>query len=227
VKVRKVKVQASRVSQGAVEVRLRGGWMGNAGFVAGQEVTITNPLPGVIQITQSAEVGQVLPDVETRIQPLKLSESLGEFRVQRMRQVQEGVLGDTPDSMAAYYTTEIASSPLHNAEVESFCVVCLNTRRRVMGHYIVSNGTLDTLLVHPRETFRGALIAGASAIICLHNHPSGDHTPSEADIKVTRDLVRAGQMLKIELLDHIIIGTANATRPRGYCSLRELGYFYS
>ena len=60
-----------------------------------------------------------------------------------------------------------------------------------------------------------------------HNHPSGDPTPSEADIKVTRDLIRAGQLLKIEVLDHVIIGRAIEERPKDYASLRELGYFYS
>jgi DNA repair protein RadC len=59
----------------------------------------------------------------------------------------------------------------------------------------------------------------------MHNHPSGDPTPSEADIKVTRDLIRAGQLLKIEVLDHIILGRATRERPKDYVSLRELGYF--
>ena len=60
-----------------------------------------------------------------------------------------------------------------------------------------------------------------------HNHPSGDPTPSEGDIKVTRDLIRGGQLLKIEVLDHIILGKATQERPRDYVSLRELGYFYT
>jgi DNA repair protein RadC len=77
---------------------------------------------------------------------------------------------------------------------------------------------VDTLLVHPREVFRAAIMANAAAVILLHNHPSGDPTPSDADIKVTRDLMRAGQLLKIELLDHIIIGD-------GHVSLKERGYF--
>jgi DNA repair protein RadC len=95
----------------------------------------------------------------------------------------------------------------------------LNTRRRVKGHYLVSIGTLDTILVHPREVFRLALITSAASVVLMHNHPSGDPTPSEADIKVTRDLIRAGQLLKIEVVDHIVIGTSK------YASLRELGYF--
>jgi DNA repair protein RadC len=80
---------------------------------------------------------------------------------------------------------------------------------------------MDTLLVHPREVYRVAIIMASAAIIVMHNHPSGEPEPSEADIKVTRDLIRAGQLLKIELLDHVIVG---ANR---HASLRELGFFYS
>ena len=89
----------------------------------------------------------------------------------------------------------------------------------------VSQGTLDTILVHPREVFRSAISASASAIVLAHNHPSGDPTPSEADIKVTRDLIRAGQVLKIDVLDHVILGRRSQERSRDYVSLRELGYF--
>jgi DNA repair protein RadC len=80
---------------------------------------------------------------------------------------------------------------------------------------------MDTILCHPREVFRLAIMASASAIVIAHNHPSGEPTPSEADIKITRDLIRAGQLLKIEVLDHIVIGNPKHT------SLRELGYFFS
>jgi len=91
----------------------------------------------------------------------------------------------------------------------------------------ISQGTLDTILVHPREVFKSAIAANAAALVLVHNHPSGDPTPSEADIKVTRDLIRAGQLLKIEVLDHIIIGRATPERVKDYMSLRELGYFYA
>ena len=79
---------------------------------------------------------------------------------------------------------------------------------------------MDTILVHPREVFRVAIMTAASALIVMHNHPSGESTPSDADIKVTRDLIRAGQLLKIDILDHVVIGIQNRS------SLRELGYFY-
>ena len=91
----------------------------------------------------------------------------------------------------------------------------------------ISEGTLDTLLVHPREVFRAAIVANAAGIVLVHNHPSGDPTPSAADIKVTRDLIRAGQLLKIEVVDHVVIGRATAERAKDYASLRELGHFFS
>ena len=111
--------------------------------------------------------------------------------------------------------------------VETLQVLSLNTRRRFIRLDEITDGTLDTLLVHPREVFRKAIAANAAAVVLAHNHPSGDPTPSEADIKVTRDLIRAGQLLKIEVLDHVIIGRATPEQPKDYVSLRELGYFYS
>ena len=130
-------------------------------------------------------------------------------------------LCDTPDRAADYWRQHVVQHPAFNPEVECFVALLLNTRRRVKGHALISTGTLDTLLVHPREVFRPAIIAAAAAVIIMHNHPSGEATPSEADIKVTRDLIRGGQLLKIEVLDHVIMGAVR------HCSLRELGYFYS
>jgi len=110
-------------------------------------------------------------------------------------------------------------------DVENFQVVVLNTRRKLIRVDKISQGTLDTILVHPREVFKPAIAANAAALVLVHNHPSGDPTPSEADIKVTRDLIRAGQLLKIEILDHVILGRATKDRPKDYLSLREMGYF--
>ena len=128
---------------------------------------------------------------------------------------------DTPDQAADYWRLHVATNPYFNPECECFVVLLLNTRRRVKGHQLVTIGLMDTLLVHPREVFRTAIVSSASAIVLMHNHPSGDSTPSEADIKVTRDLIRAGQLLKIEVLDHIVMGNLNRA------SLRELGYFHN
>jgi DNA repair protein RadC len=133
-------------------------------------------------------------------------------------------LCDTPDKAAEYWRLHIADSPHFDPECECLVVVLLNTRRRVKGHQLVSTGTLDMILVTPLAVFRTAVVASSAALVLLHNHPSGDPTPSDADVKVTRDLIRAGQLLKIEVLDHVIIGWPTPERPRGFVSLRELGY---
>ena len=112
-------------------------------------------------------------------------------------------------------------------DVENFSIILLNTRRRLIRVEVISQGTLDTLLVHPREVFKHAIAANAAAIVLAHNHPSGDPTPSEADIKWTRDIIRAGQLLKIDVCDHVVLGRATPERPQDWCSLRELGYFYT
>ena len=114
--------------------------------------------------------------------------------------------------------------------VERLQVLLVNTRRRLIRVETVSEGVLDQILIHPREVFRPAIAAGAHAIIIAHNHPSGDPTPSEADIRVTRDLIRSGRLLKIEVLDHIILGRASTSSDGrdqpGYVSLREYGIFH-
>ena len=100
----------------------------------------------------------------------------------------------------------------------------LNTRRRLISVETISQGTIDTLLVRPSEVFLPAIQKRASGLIVAHNHPSGDPTASDADIRITRDLIRAGQLLKIEVLDHIILGTRTESRLKDFVSLRELGF---
>jgi DNA repair protein RadC len=147
-----------------------------------------------------------------------------EFKVVALREcpVPESMrICDTPDQAADYWRLHVVTNPYFDPERECLVVILLNTRRRVKGHQLVSIGTLDTLLVSPREIFRAAVVSSAAAVLIMHSHPSGDPTPSEADIKVTRDLIRAGQLLKIAVLDHVIIGAGQ------HRSLRELGVFYN
>lgn len=160
--------------------------------------------------------------MEIREEPTKPLKAAKEFRVVALRDCplpESLVLCDTPQKAADYWRLHVATSSYFNPECECFIVLLLNTRRRIKGHQLVTIGTMDTILVHAREVFRGAVIASAAAVVLMHNHPSGEAQPSESDIKVTRDLIRAGQLLKIEVLDHVIIGNPD------HCSLRELGYF--
>ena len=101
--------------------------------------------------------------------------------------------------------------------VEQFGIVLLDTKHRVLRTTVVSIGTLDASIVHPREIFREAASAGAAAIVLFHNHPSGDPEPSKEDVALTRRLMAAGILMGIDVLDHVILGEAR------YCSLREKG----
>ncbi len=164
----------------------------------------------------------LLPGLDNLVKPFKFPAGPHEYKVTALRECPTPDLlqqCDTPDRAADYWRLHVMANPYFNPDCECFAVLLLNTRRKVKGHQLVSIGTLDTILIHPREVFRLAIVTAASAIIVMHNHPSGESTPSEADIKVTRDLIRSGQLLKIEVLDHVIIGNGNRA------SLRELGYF--
>ena len=142
-------------------------------------------------------------------------------RMEQERREESPVL-DSPSTVANFMRE---TNRLKN--VESFQALLLNTRKKLIRVEEISDGLLDTLLVHPRDVFRAAIAANAAGVVLVHNHPSGDPAPSEADIKTTRDLIRAGQLLKIEVVDHVILGRASAAREKDYSSLRELGYFYA
>ncbi len=131
-------------------------------------------------------------------------------------------LVDTPERVANLLREEMRLQ-----RVEMFVVLLLDTRQRLIRYVRVSDGTLNSVVVHPRDVFMQAIQANANTIVIAHNHPSGgDPTPSDADIKITRDLIRAGQILKIQVQDHVILGRSTQERPRDYCSLRETGFFY-
>jgi DNA repair protein RadC len=116
------------------------------------------------------------------------------------------------------------SSVASGLDVEKFWVLCLNRRNRLRKRVEVSSGTATAALAHPREVFRSAIREAASAVVCVHNHPSGDPSPSAADIQLTRQLREAAAAVDIPLLDHVIIGRRGADPlGRGYYSFREAG----
>lgn len=139
----------------------------------------------------------------------------GEFRILTLRETTPNTIADQPQKAADYWREHIA--PTIDSEKEYTVVLLLNTRLRVTGHTIVSMGSLNSCVIEPREVFRPAVIAAAHGIVIMHNHPSGDPTPSEADGRVTRTLLQAAKILRIELLDHVVMGSDK------HCSLRQLG----
>ena len=117
----------------------------------------------------------------------------------------------TPEEVFKYL------SDMQKLTKEQFRGLYLNTRNRLIHDEVISLGSLNLSIVHPREVFRPAVEYGAAAIILAHNHPSGDTQPSPEDIKITGQLQQAGRMMEIEILDHLIIG------EEGFVSLKEKG----
>jgi len=108
--------------------------------------------------------------------------------------------------------------------VEKFWVACLNRKNRLKKLVEATSGTATSTLAHPREIFRIAIQHGATAIVCMHNHPSGDPAPSAPDVQITRQLRDAAKTVDIELLDHVVLGEPGADPAgRGYFSFREAG----
>lgn len=139
-------------------------------------------------------------------------------RVVVQRQGAEPLL-DRADRAADYLQPLARGVP-----VEKFWVLCLNRKNRLLKCVEVTSGTATSALAHPREVFRAAILAGAAAMICAHNHPSGDPAPSAADVQVTRQLREAARAVDIDLHDHVIVGRLDADpRGRGYYSFREAG----
>lgn len=119
----------------------------------------------------------------------------------------------SPREVAAYLLPRFGT-----ADVEQFGVLLLDARHRVLHACVLTRGTVDASPAYPRDVFREAAVAGAAAVVLFHNHPSGDATPSLEDIALTRRLRQAGDVMGIEVIDHIILGDAT------YCSLREMGH---
>jgi DNA repair protein RadC len=118
----------------------------------------------------------------------------------------------TPREVAAYLLPLFGSYP-----VERFGILLLDTRHRLLRTRILSIGSLDASVVHPREVFREAILAGAAALVLFHNHPSGDPSPSRDDLSLTRRMMAAGDLVGIDVLDHVVLADSR------YASLKELG----
>ncbi|RAV02712.1 DNA repair protein RadC [Paenibacillus sp. YN15] len=100
---------------------------------------------------------------------------------------------------------------------EFFYILLLDTKNKVISKELISIGSLNATIVHPREVFNAAIRQSAASILCVHNHPSGDPTPSQEDIQLTNRLAEAGKIVGIELLDHLVISGSD------YVSLKEKG----
>jgi len=124
----------------------------------------------------------------------------------------------SPESAAAYWKAHVETNPWFQAEKEHMVVLLLDTRGQITGYNLVSIGTLNQTACSPREVFRAAVAGAAAQIVLMHNHPSGQTDPSEADVRTTQKMVRAGRTLEISVADHIIMGAKGA-----HLSMRAMG----
>lgn len=133
-------------------------------------------------------------------------------RIHTMQEMDRYVIR-TPEDVSRFVMEE-----MRFLSQENFVCLYLNTKNQVLHKQTVFIGSLNASIVHPREVFKEALRRSAASLICLHNHPSGDPTPSREDIEVTHRLAQVGKLIGIELLDHVIIG------DRTFVSLKEKGH---
>ncbi|MCC3376905.1 DNA repair protein RadC [Cohnella sp. REN36] len=133
------------------------------------------------------------------------------------RRVARSRLPEMPRISQPRDAADLVMEELRHLREEHFVVLFLNTKNQVVGRETLSIGSLNASVVHPREVFRAAIRRSSASIICAHNHPSGDPTPSPEDLRLTRRLAEAGELIGIELLDHLVIG------DNRYVSLKELG----
>lgn len=152
----------------------------------------------------------------TGVGPAKAAKLLAAFEIGRRVEAQQGSAGRVqvrgPDDVARAYGPQ-----MRDRKQEIFKIVFLNTANVIEGDYTVSEGGLAASIVEPRAVFQKAILENAAAVICLHNHPSGNLEPSREDVQITRQLAEAGQLLGIPVHDHLIIAGA------GYTSLAERG----
>jgi len=127
--------------------------------------------------------------------------------------------GEKPVLKSPVDVVKLIKMKLKGKKKEHFLVLCLDNRNHLINCKSVSVGSLDTSVVHPREVFKEAITASAASVIFAHNHPSGDPEPSEEDIELTKRLVKAGEIIGIDVLDHIIVC------DKGYLSLKAKNLF--
>lgn len=127
---------------------------------------------------------------------------------------------DTPDLAVTYWFSEVAAMPIFDPQKEHLAALLLNTKLKCFAWNLVSIGSLNQSIAEPREIFRPTIAAAAYGMVLMHNHPSGNTSPSDADSRLTRRLVECSRLLDIRLIDHVIVGNSPSDRR---FSFREAG----
>ena len=146
-----------------------------------------------------------------------------ELKVLNVREV-TSMECNAPDMLLRYWKENIETADWFSHERENMIVILLNTRMVAIGHSIVSIGSLAQTTCCPRDVFRAAIAKNAYAVAILHNHPSGNPTPSDADRSITRRLLDSGELLQVRLVDHVVVGDrSGGVGNAPYFSFREAG----
>lgn len=143
--------------------------------------------------------------------------NIGEFKVTKIRETAPEIAQcDSPERALEYWQQNIATNPAFDEEKEMLVVVVVNTKLYAKGHNIVSIGSINESIAHPREIFKPVIVSSGYGFVLMHNHPSQNTNPSEADLRLTRRIREGAELLQIRFMDHVIVGN-------GYYSFKEAG----
>jgi DNA repair protein RadC len=196
-----------------IAIFLRTGTRGRSAIDLAKELLARHPLTTLVSAPVD-ELSKIKGIGRTKAIQLKAA-----FEVaKRLTRPRERLVVTTPAAAARLVRDE-----MRDLDREVFRVLLLNTKNVLIRVADISRGSLNASLVEPREVFKEAIASSAAGMILVHNHPSGDPTPSSEDIAVTKRLVKAGELLNITVHDHLIIGHPCADRSEDFVSLRELG----
>ncbi|WP_409341661.1 RadC family protein [Paenibacillus sp. MBLB4367] len=171
------------------------------------------------------ETGSLRNLVETSVDQLTRIKGIGAAKALQLKasielgkRIARSTMDDKVTIRSPQDVAALVMEDLRYLQKEHFVCLFLNTKNHVVGRETLSIGSLNASIVHPREVFRAAIQRSSASLICVHNHPSGDPTPSPEDIAITRQLMEAGTIIGIEVLDHVIVG------DNRFVSLKEKGF---
>lgn len=150
--------------------------------------------------------------------PVDTAEPSYELKLTRVREVGASRPITSPEEAVEYWREVIEERSWFHSTREHVVTLLLNTRRNIIGHHLVSIGTLNECIAHPRDILGPVVCEGAFAFLLMHNHPSGDPSPSQADHSLTKRIRDGANLLSVELTDHVVVGEAEK-----YFSFREAG----
>ena len=199
-----------------VAILLRTGMKGISVVQLAQELLVKFRTLPALASAPVEEIAKVKGVGETKAIQLKAAFELARRLSSNTRDKQNPI--SSPEDAAAAVRED-----MRLLDREEFRVLLLNTKNGLIKKCEVSRGSLNASIVEPREVFKDAIAASAASMILVHNHPSGDPTPSSEDIAETKSLFKAGELLNISVLDHIILGHRTTKRDQDFVSLKELG----